>query len=201
METLLIIFIAVTAIAVVLQAAILFALFLTMKKSADKMEAIAEEVKSKTLPSIESATAMLTDLRPKIEQLADNLVQLHPKISRILDDVTEITPKIRSVVENTLEATGQVRGQVQRIDAALNDAVDRARLQVIRADEMVTRTFDRLEHTSELVSNTVVSPVKQVSGIFRGITAGVEFLLKNRERKNGNGRESRRAVPQDEMFI
>jgi hypothetical protein len=79
--------------------------------------------------------------------------------------------------------------------------MDRARLQVIRADEMLTRTFDRVEHTSELVTKTVVSPVRQVSGIVRGVTAGVEFLLGNRGRKNGDSRGTRRPVPQDEMFI
>jgi hypothetical protein len=43
--------------------------------------------------------------------------------------------------------------------------------------------------------------VRQVSGIFRGVTAGVEFLLGNRPRKNGDNRNARRPVPQDEMFI
>jgi hypothetical protein len=47
----------------------------------------------------------------------------------------------------------------------------------------------------------VVSPVRQVSGIVRGVTAGVEFLLGNRSRKNGDSRGTRRPVPQDEMFI
>jgi hypothetical protein len=33
------------------------------------------------------------------------------------------------------------------------------------------------------------------------VTAGIEFLMGNRGRKNGRGREARRPVPQDEMFI
>jgi hypothetical protein len=66
---------------------------------------------------------------------------------------------------------------------------------------MLTRTFDRVEHTSDVVTKTVVSPVRQVSGIVRGVTAGVEFFLGNRSRKNGDSRSVRRPVPQDEMFI
>jgi len=63
-------------------------------------------------------------------------------------------------------------------------------------------TFDRVEHTSDVVTRTVVSPVRQVSGIVRGVTAGVEFFLGNRGRKdNGDSRTPRRPVPQDEMFI
>ena len=40
-----------------------------------------------------------------------------------------------------------------------------ARLQVIRADELLTRTLDRVERTSDMVHTTVVSPIRQVSGI------------------------------------
>jgi methyl-accepting chemotaxis protein len=204
MENLLIVFIAVTAIAVVLQAAVLVAMFVTLKASVSKMEAVVDDMKAKTLPSIEAINKMVTQLQPRVEQIADNLVQLHPKILQIVDNVTELKPKVQTIVENLADTTATVRAEVQRVDAAVNDVVDRARLQVIRADEMLTRTFDRVEHTSDLVTKTVVSPVRQVSGIFRGVTAGVEFFLGNRGRKNGNNSEDRgprRAVPQDEMFI
>jgi len=79
--------------------------------------------------------------------------------------------------------------------------VDRARLQIIRADELLSRTLDRVEETSEMVHNTVISPVRQFSGLIQGVTAGIEFLLGHRVRRNGGSREGRRPVPQDEMFI
>jgi hypothetical protein len=94
-----------------------------------------------------------------------------------------------------------VRGQVQRVDATVNDVVDRARLQVIRADELLSRTLDRVEQTSDMVHKTVISPVRQLSGLMQGITVALEFLLSGRGRKNGDRREERRPVPQDEMFI
>jgi hypothetical protein len=90
---------------------------------------------------------------------------------------------------------------VERLDATVDDVVDRARLQIIRTDELLSRTLDRVEETSEMVQRTVVSPVRQFSGLIQGVTAGIEFLLGNRGRRNGGSRESRRPVPQDEMFI
>jgi len=129
------------------------------------------------------------------------LTEFRPKLSVIADSVVEMRPKVQIVVDNLAETTSLLRSEVQRVDATVNDVMDRARLQVIRADEMLTRTFDRVELTSELVTKTVVSPVRQMSGIFRGVTAGVEFLLSNRRRKNGDSRGVRRPVPQDEMFI
>jgi hypothetical protein len=173
MENQIPLFIALTGAAVLLQAGILAALYLAFRKTSVRMEALAEEVKTKALPTLETAQALLAELRPKLQIVADNL----------------------------METTIVARSQVERMDATVTDAVDRARLQVIRADDLLTRTLDRVEETSDLVHKTVVSPVRQVSGLIQGITAGVEFLLGNRSRRNGDGRGSRRPVPQDEMFI
>ncbi len=172
MENLTPLFIALTGAAVVLQAGVLVALYLAVRKSSTRMQAIAEEVKTKALPTLEMAQTTLTELRPKLQVITDNL----------------------------METTVLVRNEIERVDATVSDAADRARLQIIRADELLSRTLDRVEETSDLVSKTVVSPVRQVSGIIQGVTAGLEFLLGNRARRNGDSR-SRRAVPQDEMFI
>jgi tetrahydromethanopterin S-methyltransferase subunit F len=167
------VFIALTGIAVLLQAGVLVAMYMAMRKSSARIEAIATEVKTKVLPTVEQAQALLTDVRPKIQVIADNLQ----------------------------ESTTVMRKQVQRIDATVNDVVDRARLQVIRADELLSRTLDRVEQTSDMVHKTVISPVRQLSGLLQGITVGLEFLFGSRGRRNGGSREERRPVPQDEMFI
>lgn len=167
------VFIAVTAAAVLLQAGILTALYLAMRKSSARMEAIAIELKTKAVPALETAQAMLTELRPRLTVITENLT----------------------------ETTHSVRSQVERMDATVSDAVDRARLQVIRADELLSRTLDRVEETSDMVHQTVVSPVRQFAGLIQGVTAGIEFLLGGRGRRNGASREARRPVPQDEMFI
>jgi hypothetical protein len=166
-------FIALTAIAVLLQAGVLLALYVAFRQSSARIEAIAAEVKNRVLPTVEQAQALLAEVRPKLQLITDNLQE-----SSIL-----------------------MHEQVQRVDATVNDTVDRARLQIIRADELLSRTLDRVEHTSELVHRTVTSPVRQLSGLMQGITVGLEFLFGGRARKNGAGREERRPVPQDEMFI
>lgn len=167
------VFILLTGIAVFLQAGVLLAMYLAMRKSSDRMEALASEVKTKILPTVEQAQEFMTKMRPQLEVIVDN-------------------------VEG---ATTMIRSQVERVDATVTDAMDRARLQIIRGDELLTRTMDRVEHTSEMVQKTVVSPVRQLSGLMQGITVGLEFLFGGRNRHNGSGREQRRPVPQDEMFI
>lgn len=168
-DNLLRIFIAVTTFAIVVQAGIMVGLYLAVRKSTAKMDALATEVKSKALPTIETVQSLLVEMRPKIDVMTTNFS----------------------------ESSTLVRNQLGRIDAALTDALDRTRLQVIRADELLNRTMDRVEETSEVVHKTVISPLRQVNGLMSAISTGFEVFLgqKRRQPKNGAG------VPQDEMFI
>jgi len=145
MENLLTVFIVVTSVAVVIQAGILVGMYVAMRKTSAKVEALADEVKNKVLPAAELAHSMITELRPKIE----------------------------TVVDNVSVSTTVMRTQLERIDATLTDIVDRTRLQVIRADEFATDTIDKLEETREVVTRTVVSPVRYLSGIAHGVGAGL----------------------------
>jgi len=168
-ENLLTVFIAVTAGAVVIQAGILVALYLSVRKSTAKMDALSTELKEKAIPTIESVQSFITEVRPKIETITDNVS----------------------------ESTTTIKNQLQRLDATLTDVLDRTRLQVIRADELLNRTMDKVEETSEIVHKTVVSPLRQVSGVMNAIYTGVEVFLGNKRRSGKNGM----GVPQDEMFI
>jgi len=168
-DTLLKLFIAVTTFAVVVQAGILVALYVAVRKSTERMEALATDVKTKVLPTVETAQSMLEELRPKIEVMSTNFA----------------------------ESSDILRNQLGRLDATVTDALDRARLQVIRADELLNRTMDKVEETSEVVHKTVISPLRQVNGLMAAISTGVDVFLgqKRRHPRNGGG------VPQDEMFI
>jgi methyl-accepting chemotaxis protein len=167
MNDLLTIFIAVTAAAVLLQAGILAGMYFAMRKTSAKVESLAEEVKTKVLPTAELAHSMMSELRPKIA----------------------------TVVDNVSVSTTMLRTQMERVDATLTDIVDRTRLQVIRADEFVNSTMDKLEETREVVQKTVVSPVRQISGLMRGVGAGLEAFFSRRRTRSSV------SAPQDEMFI
>lgn len=167
MDNLLITFIALTAVAVLLQAGMLAAMYLSMRKTSAKVESLADEIKTKVLPTAELAHSMMSELRPKIA----------------------------TVVDNVSVSTTMLRTQMERVDATLTDIVDRTRLQVIRADEFVGSTMDKLEETREVVQKTFVSPVKQLSGLMHGVGAGFEAFFSRRRERNSV------TAPQDEMFI
>jgi hypothetical protein len=143
-------------------------MYFVVRKTSAKIEALSEEVHTKVVPTAEIAYSMLVDLRPKVE----------------------------SVIADVSESTAMVRTQLGRLDATVSDVVDRARLQVIRADDMLSRTLDKVEQTTEMVHSSVVSPNRQVAGMIQGLTAGLEYLVGARRRRRNGA-----AVPQDEMFI
>jgi ABC-type transporter Mla subunit MlaD len=160
------IFIIVAAIAIVAQTGILLALFAAFKKSSARMETLATEVHARAIPTLDAAQGLLISTRPKVETIVDNLAA----------------------------ASTTVRSQVERLDATLDDVIDRTRLQVMRADELVTRTMDKVEETTDIVQRSVISPVRMASGFLQGLSAGFSTLF-HRGRQPGDG------IPRDEMFI
>jgi methyl-accepting chemotaxis protein len=155
-------------------------MYMAVRKLSARMEALANKVEDTT------STVM-----PKLLPLLENAQSMQQEFKGFMEVAK---PKIDVVLDNLSHITTTARGSVERIDATVNDAVDRVRLQVIRGDEMVTRTLDRVEETSEKVQHTVMSPLRQVSGIVQAISVGFgSFFGSQRRRRNGG--------PSDEMFI
>jgi len=169
MDKLVPLFIIFTAVAVIIQAGILVALFVVVRKTSGRVEKLASEVNTKALPLIETTQTLLVEVKP-----------------RVID-----------IVANAEESARIARAQMERLDATVSDIVDRTRLQVIRADELVNRTMDRVEETTDMVHRTVVSPIRRLSGLVQGLSAGLEFFLGRKRRQSRDGM----GVPQDELFI
>lgn len=168
METLLIISIAVIALAVVLQAGILIALYTSLIKSSKRAETMIAEVHQRAVPVLDSAGVILNDSRGK---LAD-------------------------ITENLRATSASLRSQMERVDNTMSDILDRTRLQVIRTDEMVSRTLDKVEETTELVQHSIVSPVKQLAGLLNGLTVGFNTFFRRRGQQ-----QSAEDLQDEELFI
>jgi len=168
MDTLLKIFIVITGCAVVIQAGILVALYFQFKKSSARMEAMTSEIHKRALPVLDAAGTILVDSREKLHTITENLAA----------------------------TSTSLRSQVERMDHTISDVIDRTRLQVIRADDMISRAMDRVEETTELVQHSVISPVRHIAGIISGLTVGLQTLLRRK------GQHPQEGAPQDEeLFI
>jgi transcriptional regulator with PAS, ATPase and Fis domain len=170
-STLLMIFIGVSSLAIVIQAVILAGMYAATKKTSAQIEKLAEEVRTKALPAVESVQMMIVDNKGKVEEIIDNL----------------------TVVTTT------ARSQLVRIDATLNDVLDRTRLQVMRADELATSTMDRIEETTEIVQHTIISPVRRINGVLSALSTGMGMFVAGRRAQKASQKAG--AGQQEDMFI
>ena len=74
------------------------------------------------------------------------------------------------------EITTLARTQVQRVDRVLGEALDRLRMQLVHADQILDRRArDRRRHR-EPSSALGIGPVQSVGALVRGVQTGVEFF-------------------------
>jgi hypothetical protein len=140
-------FVIVAALAIVLQTLILGALFLQMRRLASRLESIANDLHSR----------------------------VNPILGRIQVLVEDAQPVIASMIVDAAEITNMARGQVQRADRVLTESLDRLRMQLIHADQILTGVLETVEETGTKLRRTVWGPVQSVAAVVRGIQTGVEF--------------------------
>lgn len=174
------VYIAILTACIALQTLVLIVTFFILLKLRSRMEALAGRVED---------TAGI--LQARVLPVIDNAKTIQQDVKAFLDTAR---PKIETLIDNTSHISTTARSTVDRLNTTVNDAVDRFRLQVIRGDEMMTRTMDRIEETSEKVQHTVMSPVRQVSGIVHAISTGFGSYFSQQKRRRNGG-------PSDEMFI
>jgi methyl-accepting chemotaxis protein len=168
METLVTIFIAIAAAAIVLQMLILAGMYTATKKTSKRVDWLVDEVAQRGLPALQRIHAL----------------------------VDENAPRVTTILDNMAETTTTLRSQVEKVDATVNEIVDRTRLHVLRADEFVNRTLSEAERTRNLVSKGVVSPVRTAAGLIQGVSAAINALT---SRSRSRGRDGARS--EEEMFI
>jgi len=158
-DTLLLIFVACTAIAIIIQVALLFALYKAVERSSSRMESIATRLEERTAPVLNTVHAILEDAQPKVSEITSNLA--------------ETTATIRSHASQAAEATAEI--------------LNRARMQAVRLDEMISNTANKVEETTDFLQHSVVTPVRRVHAIVQAVNAGLGFLKRTRDQKKRRG--------------
>jgi methyl-accepting chemotaxis protein len=149
------IFVIVAAVAIVVQMAVLIALYVGMRQTAARMEGIAGRLEQQASPLLTTAGAILEDAQPKIAEITSNLA--------------ESSATVRAHVSQVAEATGEI--------------VERARLHAIRVDEFVGDTMGKIEAASQILETKVLSPVRRVQAIVQAVNAGLGVLRSTRSRR------------------
>jgi hypothetical protein len=161
-------FVIIAALAILLQAIIMLGLYVEFKKASERTTSILRDLDSRVSPIL-------------------------LRVNRILDDSED---RISSIVGDAAEVTRIARGQAQKVDRVFTDSIDRLRVQVVRADTILTGALEVIEDTGTRVRRTMQGPVMQVSAVLKGIKVGLDFI-----RGQQRPRSSDVSPVDDELFI
>jgi len=171
METWLAVFVVVAAVAIVIQAIVLIALFVQMKRTAARVE----------------------------QTVADFNTKVTPLVSRVQILVDELSPRLTGIVVDASEITRLARGEAQKLDRILSEALERLRMQIIHVDHILTGAMEAVEEAGSHLRNTVWAPVVKATALLRGVQAGLDFFRNARRRGGGDHVEA--AEQQDEGML
>jgi len=147
-QTLLVVFIAIAAISILMQAGFTIAIFLGARKTQKKITALTDDVRLHALPAIISSRELIQDL----------------------------TPKLKSITENLSATTATLRSKTEQIGVVVGDVTAKAHVQASRGDGIVKGTLDQLTVAVQAIEHGIAVPVRQVNGIINGLRAGVDVM-------------------------
>jgi len=141
-------FIVIAAVAIIVQMVILLAMFFQMRKA------------------IEDFTRIANDFHTRVNPILY-------RINRILEDSED---RIASIMSDASEMTRVARSQAQKVDRVFTDAVERLRLQVVRADHILTGALEVIEEAGAQFRSKLWGPVQKASALLRGLKVGLDYL-------------------------
>lgn len=161
-------FIIISGIAIVMQMAILAAMYFQLRTSLNHFTKIAN------------------DLHARLDPILG-------RINHILEDSED---RITSIMGDAAEVTRLARSQAQKVDRVFTDAVERLRIQVIRADQILTGTLEVIDEAGSKFRKTLWGPVQQASALIKGLKVGLDYIRGQRRRS-----ETESAPQDEELFI
>jgi hypothetical protein len=141
-------FVVVTALAVLLQAIVIIAIFIQLRRTTARVE----------------------------RTLADFNTKVMPLVSRVQLLVEDISPRISGIVADASEITRLARGEAQRVDRIVTEALERLRMQLIHVDHILTGAMEAVEEAGSHLRQTVWGPVVKATALIRGVQAGIDFF-------------------------
>jgi hypothetical protein len=161
-ETLLMIFIGITAIAVLLQAGVLLGIFLTVRKAVQIGKEQSEEYRSKLTPILDGSS--------KLIETANDLVASSQSL------VKSIRPHLEFAATELANMASDIHVQASQLQASVDEVAQRARQQVDRVDGMATSVLNGLDRFGGFLNEAVHLPIRQLNGVVAAAKAVVETL-------------------------
>jgi uncharacterized protein YoxC len=174
MQTWVAVFVVVAAVAIVIQVALLSALFFQMRRTMVRLETFTNDLQGRVSPILSRVQLLLDDTQPKISEL----------------------------VADAAHIVYLTRSQAQKMDRVFTEASDRLRGQLVTVDRIVGAALETVEDAGTQFRRTVSKPMQKASAIITGIKVGLDLLRSRRGNSSGNGpRRDDSVEHEEELFI
>jgi len=161
-ETLLMIFIGITAIAVLLQAGVLLGIYLVVRKAVQTGKDEADEYRAKLTPIIDGSGKLIST--------ANDLVASAQSL------VKAVRPHLEFAATELANMATEIHAEANQLQASVDEVALKARRQVDRVDGMATSVLNGLDRFGGFLNEAVHLPIRQVNGIVAAARAVVETL-------------------------
>jgi hypothetical protein len=156
-----ILFTAVTALGVMMQALVLLGMLFALKGALGRLNEVSKKAEENVLPLLATSRSLMEEISPKLKVAAQNALE---------------------VSQTAREVSLTVKTESQNVAAAVDDLLKKAAVQADRVDEMVTGTLNSVAHATATMQKAVSGPVRQVGAVLNGLRAGFD-VLRSKERE------------------
>ena len=177
-------FFAVIALALAVQAIVLVAVFVVMRKTARNLSDQLQETRESVAPIVAAIPRLVAAITPLVETSRDLLTKVSPKMIETSTDLAALTKSLRA--------------QSADVQVAATEIIARARRQAERIDGLLADTIDAVERAAGFMTGAVSKPVRQVSALLASVKAAVEALRVYEPRARANRDQG---IGDNDMFV
>ena len=146
-------FVTISAIALCIQAALLFGIYKASKGMQEQTASIMPRAKS----ILAKAESTLDQSRHTVAELSGKFVEITDKANQMMD-------------------IG--KAQLVKLDSVITDASDRALVQIERAEMVVDDTVTRVHESVAAVHTGIMKPIREVQGVATGVRTAISVFMR-----------------------
>jgi methyl-accepting chemotaxis protein len=141
--------VGIVALSMASQAIVVILAAIAARKTQTRVLQIAEELRARATPIIESAEGLLK----------------------------ETLPKLRTITDNLLDTSKIVKAKAQELDSTITEVNKKTQAQVARIDGMVSTALTATGGLASMIHQGIKTPVLEAIGVVNGFKAGIDVLL------------------------
>ncbi len=143
-----------------------------------------------------SVTQMLHRLDRQSKELQEDASELIGGIQGIVESMAPLSKITENLKTNMDLISEMVKNRAQDLDKFVQEITEMSREQGSKVNYVVSDTIQKFEQTTEMLHEDLLKPAVEISSFLRGIKAGLSYLFNKKAPP-----PSTKNYPEEEMFI